>query len=668
MEVFKRVACLFLFPIIFLFPYYAEATRGIAIRPISPAGKEVKGDQWLFVIGIDKYTSWPRLKTAVNDAKAVKDVLLSRYHFDKKHFIELYDETATRKNIIGKFRYLARKMRDSDSLVIFYAGHGHIDSITKSGSWIPVESGESEASAWISNHDIKNYLKIDAMKAKHILLISDSCFSGDFFRGRRGKPPGVTDEVIKRAYELTSRQAITSGGLEPVADEGFGKNSVFSHFLVRTLKENQKPFLVPSDFFPDIRAGVAENAEQFPRLGSLTGTGGQQGGELVLFLKQDARLEALSEQASERKKELERLQQMEASAEKARKKEAVEIARREKDLAELDAKIEAMRKRLGGPAVKTDESLDAMLAMVQQKEAQERRLEELRRQREKEERKRQAEIARLKREREEKVIATLAPEVEKYKKIVASKYGQSMKSEAWKSLIAKCPPGWADGVNPGDIENILMSPEVRKHVSEKKREEEKKRLAKLREERIRADDRRKFYDELVERIALVQAISRADVVALFVHQLRLDEVYFSWKSRDTTFSAKQPPATDIADHVLRYDIETVIRIRIRGLELYPDHTFQTDKKITRADFAMMLSDILIKHTGVDDLATRFIGSVSPFPDLRNDLPYFNAVMICTTRGVMVAKDLATGEFDARGPVSGADALQAIRILKEQYWE
>ena len=137
MKAVKKLACLSLFLIILSLPYYAEATRGIDIHPVSPAGKEVKGSQWLFVIGIDTYIYWPRLKTAVNDAKAVRDVLLSRYHFDKKYLIELYDETATRKNIIGKFRYLAKKMRDSDSLVIFYAGHGHIDSITKSGIRMP---------------------------------------------------------------------------------------------------------------------------------------------------------------------------------------------------------------------------------------------------------------------------------------------------------------------------------------------------------------------------------------------------------------------------------------------------------------------------------------------------------------------------------------------------
>jgi hypothetical protein len=90
---------------------------------------------------------------------------------------------------------------------------------------------------------------------------------------------------------------------------------------------------------------------------------------------------------------------MEAAADEARKKEADEIARRERELAELDAKVKEMRKKLGTQAVRTDDSLDSMLAMVQQKEQQEKKLQELRRQREEEERKRQTEIARLKRER-----------------------------------------------------------------------------------------------------------------------------------------------------------------------------------------------------------------------------------------------------------------------------
>lgn len=452
MKRFTKWLCLLLLTTALLMPHYANAARGIAVKPVSPSGAKVKGDQWLFVIGIDTYIHWPRLNTAVSDAKSVRDVLLSRYHFDKDHLIELYDEQATRRNILGRLRFLAKKARKDDSLVIFYAGHGHLDSITKAGSWIPVGSGVEDTSAWITNHDIKNYLRVDAINAKHILLVSDSCFSGDFFRGHRGKLPEVTDIVIEKAYKLTSRQAITSGGLEPVGDEGFGKNSVFSHFLVKTLKENQKPFLVPSSFFPDIKAGVAENAEQFPRFGSLKDTGGQQGGEIILFLKQDSRLKDLSVEAAKRQKELQRLKEIEVAAEKARKKESAEIAKQEKELAELDTKIAAMRKRLNTPSAQGGDDIEAMLAMVSKKEQQQKRIDELKRQRKAEEAKRRAKIERLKTEKREKRIAAIKKDIHKYETIVASRFGKDMKVSAWNSLIDKYPE--AKGIAAGNIAEL----------------------------------------------------------------------------------------------------------------------------------------------------------------------------------------------------------------------
>jgi hypothetical protein len=191
------------------------------------------------------------------------------------------------------------------------------------------------------------------------LLISDSCFSGDFFRGHKGKLPDVNDKVIKKAYELSSRQVITSGGLEPVVDAGFEDNSVFTYFLAKSLRENQKSFLIPSDFFPDIKAGVVENAEQFPRFGTLKDTGGQQGGELVFFLKQYG--SDVDDKVKDRQAEIERLKELERQSKIAREKEQAEIARKEEELAKLDTKIQEMKKRLGTKAADTDDSLDTML-------------------------------------------------------------------------------------------------------------------------------------------------------------------------------------------------------------------------------------------------------------------------------------------------------------------
>ena len=181
-----------------------------------------------------------------------------------------------------------------------------------------------------------------------------------------------------------------------------------------------------------------------------------------------------------------------------------------------------------------------------------------------------------------------------------------------------------------------------------------------------------------KKIALLEQITRADAAALFIEELDIDAIFKKRapKTFDTAFKdpgknlaagqyVKTPPATDIENHVLKADIDAVIAIGIKGLQPFPDHTFQPQKIITRAEFAMMVEDILIKITGNDGLATKFIGSPSPFPDLRNDLPFFNAAMVCTTRNILETRDVATGVFAPLEPVSGAEALLSIRVLKTQ---
>jgi hypothetical protein len=181
-----------------------------------------------------------------------------------------------------------------------------------------------------------------------------------------------------------------------------------------------------------------------------------------------------------------------------------------------------------------------------------------------------------------------------------------------------------------------------------------------------------------KKIALLDQITRADVAALFIEELEIDELFrkrtpkkfdIAFKDPEKKFVSgeyvKVPPATDIEDHVLKVDIDAVIAIGIKGLQPYPDHTYKPYKVITRAEFAMMIEDILIKITGDENLATRFIGNESPFPDLRSDLSFFNAVMVCTTRNILEVKDVSTGEFDPKGSVSGAVSLLSIRTLKSQ---
>lgn len=178
-----------------------------------------------------------------------------------------------------------------------------------------------------------------------------------------------------------------------------------------------------------------------------------------------------------------------------------------------------------------------------------------------------------------------------------------------------------------------------------------------------------------KQIALVERLTRADAAALFMEELKIDVLYKKRtpKTFDTSFKNPEKAATktakitanDIADEPLKIDIEGILGIGLRGLENYPDNNFHPGELVTRAAYAMMLEDILIKVSGDNSLATKFIGSVSPFPDLRADLPYFNAIMVVTSRGIMEAKDMTSGEFAPLSPVAGVDALLIIRKIKEE---
>ncbi|MDA8126845.1 MAG: S-layer homology domain-containing protein [Deltaproteobacteria bacterium] len=179
-----------------------------------------------------------------------------------------------------------------------------------------------------------------------------------------------------------------------------------------------------------------------------------------------------------------------------------------------------------------------------------------------------------------------------------------------------------------------------------------------------------------KKIALVTRLTRADAAALFMEELKIDVLYQrrTPKSFDTAFKdpeqAKKAIAgtavpADIAAHPLRADIEALLKIGARGLEVYPDGSFRPDEPVDRAGYAMMIEDILIKVSGNQALATQFIGSASPFPDLRADLPYFNAAMVVTSRGIMEAKNMMTGEFAPQEPVAGADALLVIRKIRDE---
>ena len=258
-----------------LFPQSAD-NRGLKTVVSQLAGGDAAvGKQYAVLIAVDKYKSWTALRNPVRDAREIKEILDRKYFVSD--FLELYDEAATKAGIIKLFNRIIADTKPEDSVLIFYAGHGHLDTTSNTGFWIPVDGGTDifEQANWLPNAQIRGF--VGNMKARHVVLIADSCFSGDFLNPSRGIAPTITNEYFKNAYARVSRQVLTSGASESVPDQ-----SPFTRQLKLALEGNTAPYLDPLMLYNQIRLGVTQTT---PLFGDLKDSGHQEGSSFLLFLK-----------------------------------------------------------------------------------------------------------------------------------------------------------------------------------------------------------------------------------------------------------------------------------------------------------------------------------------------------------------------------------------------
>ena len=226
------------------------------------------------IIGNDNYQHLPKLKTATADATALAELLQRRYGFKTTLL-----KNATRRDVLAALASLRTTLKFDDNLVIYYAGHGYLDEVTERGYWLPVDAEADNPANWISNADVTDMLK--ALPSRAVLLIADSCYAGTLTRAI--VPPAVAGAdrraFLERVAAKRARTVLASGGLEPVADSGGGKHSVFSKALIDILSENDAVIDAQSLFAP-IRQRVVLNAEQTPEYADVR-LAGHEGGEFI---------------------------------------------------------------------------------------------------------------------------------------------------------------------------------------------------------------------------------------------------------------------------------------------------------------------------------------------------------------------------------------------------
>ena len=277
----KKAGCLIyvLFSIFLFSAVLVDASRGLKIKRIEDLSHQSGklGEYKALIIGINDYIdpSIPDLETAVYDARSIGSILKERYGF-KVNF--LLDREATKKSIYQSLRKFAASSKPTDSILIYFAGHGYLDKIYDDGWWIPSDAKSGDSLTYLENNQVQRAMR--SMDARHVLLISDSCYSGTLFGKARAMPPMIDDKYYLSLYNEKSRWGITSGNKTPVSDQGTEGHSVFAYQLLKELRNNRKPYISAQEIYTSIAPIVSNNSEQSPLCRPIRNTG-DQGGEFV---------------------------------------------------------------------------------------------------------------------------------------------------------------------------------------------------------------------------------------------------------------------------------------------------------------------------------------------------------------------------------------------------
>ncbi|MES2260129.1 MAG: caspase family protein [Pseudomonadota bacterium] len=237
------------------------------------------GNYYALVIGNQRYTKLQALETPEADVTDLVPVLRDNYGFKVTLLLN-----ATRYQILTEMNNMRAKLTEKDNLLIYYAGHGELDRVNGLANWLPIDAEPTSNANWISSSSLTEML--NAMAAKHILVVADSCYSGALTRSSVGQlQTGLTDEArldwLKQIAAARSRTALTSGGLKPVMDGGGGKYSVFASIFIDILTQNQD-VLEGMRLYREISARVVNVAlrqkfEQRPEYGAIRFAGGDSG-------------------------------------------------------------------------------------------------------------------------------------------------------------------------------------------------------------------------------------------------------------------------------------------------------------------------------------------------------------------------------------------------------
>jgi hypothetical protein len=270
----------------------ADATqqKGVQTAALDKASPIIKSDvdelpaikanpnknAYAIVIGIENYRQkLPKADYAVADAKIISEYLTKTMGYPEENVITLLNDRALKSDMEKYFdRWLINNMEENGRVFIYYSGHGAPNTKNGDAYLVPYD-GDPTFITETGYPIARLYESLGKLKAKEIIVVLDSCFSGAGGRSVLAKGALVmtinTPNIKKNIAVMTA----SSGDQISSAYEEQG-HGLFTYFLLRGIKNEdvikQDGSIKMDDLFGYLKPQVERiarkqfNNEQTPQL------------------------------------------------------------------------------------------------------------------------------------------------------------------------------------------------------------------------------------------------------------------------------------------------------------------------------------------------------------------------------------------------------------------
>jgi hypothetical protein len=198
---------------------------------------------FVLLVGVNNYRPYPEtpamppLSYAESDARRMAQALRDPSKGRAGRVRLLVDSEASKTAIEAELRDLAKRLQATDTLIVYYSGHGMPNSQGQA-TLMPSDAKTNDEETWLPIETLQALVQRYSEGKGRLILILDACFSGQSQRGVRSfTMPGRKAPVAPQSPVLTGGNIVlaSSSDTQPSWEDAELGGGVFTSYLLEAI-------------------------------------------------------------------------------------------------------------------------------------------------------------------------------------------------------------------------------------------------------------------------------------------------------------------------------------------------------------------------------------------------------------------------------------------------